>query len=324
MATILVVSEIRNGQLKKVNFEAYSAAKQLADQINGDVSALLMGSSLGDIQSVPGKYGVQKVWVVDNPGLEKYSPDVFAAVAADIARQANADYVLMPATAMGKDLMPRIATLLNASTAQDVTQFRVENGDVVFTRPMFAGKILADVKLSGTPQTATLRPKAFSIQENPVDATIETANVAIPEAKAVVTEVSASSGGKLDVTEADVVVSGGRGMKGPENWHLLEELAELLDGATGASRAVVDAGWRPHGEQVGQTGKTVSPTLYIAVGISGAIQHLAGMLSSKYIVAINKDPDAPIFKVADYGIVGDALEVLPRLIEEIKKLKAES
>ncbi len=324
MATILVVSEIRNGQLKKVNFEAYSAARQLADQLNGDVATVLIGSSVSGLSDIPGKYGVNKVLQVEDASLEKFSPDAYAAVAAEAARHLNADFVFMPATAMGKDLLPRVATLLNASTAQDVIHMRVEDSGVVYTRPMFAGKILADVKLTSTPQTATLRPKAFAIQENPVTAATEALSVNVPQAKAVVEEVTTSGGGKLDVTEADVVVSGGRGMKGPENWHLLEELAELLGGATGASRAVVDAGWRPHGEQVGQTGKTVSPTLYIAVGISGAIQHLAGMLSSKYIVAINKDPDAPIFKVADYGIVGDAMEVLPRLIEEIKKLKAES
>ncbi len=324
MATILVVSEIRNGQLKKVNFETYTAARQLAEQLNGNVVALLMGDSVSSLQDVPAKYGVSKVVLVEDGKLAQFSPDAYAAVAAEVARQVGADYVWMPATAMGKDLMPRIATLLNATTAQDVVQFRVEGDAVVYTRPMFAGKVLADVKVSSNPQTATLRPKAFRIEEKAGDAAVETLSVEVPEPKAVVEEITTSGGGKLDVTEADVVVSGGRGMKGPENWHLLEELAELLGGATGASRAVVDAGWRPHGEQVGQTGKTVSPTLYIAVGISGAIQHLAGMLSSKYIVAINKDPDAPIFKVADYGIVGDALEILPKFIEEVKKIKAES
>ena len=324
MATILVVSEIRDGQLKKVNFETYSAARQLAEQINGTVVALLMGENLSQIQNVPANYGVAKVVLVEDAKLAKYTPDGYAAVAAQVAKQLGADFVWMPATAMGKDLMPRIATLLNATTAQDVVQFRVDGNTVVYTRPMFAGKVLADVTITSQPQTATLRPKAFRIEENPGEANVENIAVDIPEPKAVVEEVTTSGGGKLDVTEADVVVSGGRGMKSPENWHLLEELAELLGGATGASRAVVDAGWRPHGEQVGQTGKTVSPTLYIAVGISGAIQHLAGMLSSKYIVAINKDPDAPIFKVADYGIVGDALEVLPKFIEEVKKIKAEN
>ncbi len=323
MATILVVSEIRNGQLKKVNFETYTAARQLAEQLNGNVVALLMGDQVTGIQNIPGKYGIARVVLVEDTRLAQYSADAYAAVAAEVARQVQADFVWMPATAMGKDLMPRIATLLQTTTAQDVVQFRVEDGTVVYTRPMFAGKVLADIAIASTPQTATLRPKAFPIEEKAVDASVETLQVSIPEPKAVVEEITTSGGGKLDVTEADIVVSGGRGMKGPENWHLLEELAELLGGATGASRAVVDAGWRPHGEQVGQTGKTVSPTLYIAVGISGAIQHLAGMLSSKYIVAINKDPDAPIFKVADYGIVGDALEILPKFIEEVKKMKAE-
>ena len=323
MSTILVVSEVREGSLKKINFETYSAAKALAQQMNASTAALILGDGVGGLAQTPSQYGIEQVWVVEDNRLAQFSPDVYAKVIAKVIQEKKPDVVLMGATAMGKDLMPRMAQLSGTTLAQDIIQFRVENGNVVFTRPMFAGKVWADVRITSQPAMATVRPKAFSIQENPVSAQVEKLSVDIPEPKAVVVEVSKSEGGKLDVTEADIVVYGGRGMKGPENWYLIEDLAKVLGAATGASRAVVDAGWRPHGEQVGQTGKTVSPSLYIACAISGAIQHLAGMLSSKYIVAINKDPDAPIFKVADYGIVGDVFEVLPRLTEEIKKLKGE-
>ncbi|NOX36502.1 MAG: electron transfer flavoprotein subunit alpha/FixB family protein [Calditrichaeota bacterium] len=323
MSMVLVVSEIRNGELKKINHEVYTAARQLADQLNLSVATVLLGTNLESFTDVPSRFGVETLYLVEDPKLEKYSPDAYAAGIAEVIQQTSPAVVLMGASATGKDLMPRVAQKVGATLAQDVIQFRVENGDVLFTRPMFAGKVWADVKLTSRPQMATIRPKAIRPEEKPVEASVEKLSVSIPDPLAVVEEISTSGGGKLDVTEADIIVAGGRGMKGPENWHLIEELADVLGAAIGASRAVVDAGWRPHGEQVGQTGKTVSPTLYIACGISGAIQHLAGMLSSKYIVAINKDPDAPIFKVADYGIVGDVFEVLPRLTEEIKKLKSE-
>ncbi len=321
MATCLVVSEIRDNQLKNVNAEAYTAARQLAEQLGLTPATVLLGSGVEALADQPARYGMEKTYLVDDRQLAGYSGDCYSAAVAEVARQCEARVVLMAATAMGKDLLPRVAARLGTTTAQDVIQFRVESGEVIFTRPMFAGKVWAEVKVTGSPVVATLRPKMFTPEEKAVTGAVEKLTVPLPEPLAVVQEVRTSSGGKLDVTEADIVVSGGRGLKGPENWHLIEELAELLGAATGASRAVVDAGWRPHGEQVGQTGKTVAPTLYIAIGISGAIQHQAGMSSSKYIVAINKDPDAPIFKIADYGIVGDLFEVVPAFIEEIRKLK---
>jgi len=323
MSMVLVVSEIREGQLKKVNQEVYTAARQLADSLNLSAAAVLVGSGLDSFAEAPAQFGIEAIYLVEDAQCEKFSPDAFAATVAEVIQQKSPSVVLMGATAMGKDVMPRVAQKVGSTLAQDVIRFRVENGDIVFTRPMFAGKIWADVKIQSSPKMATLRPKAVRAEEKAVQAKVENLSISIPKPLAVVEEVRTSGGGKLDVTEADIIVAGGRGMKAPENWHLIEELAEVLGAAVGASRAVVDAGWRPHGEQVGQTGKTVSPTLYIACGISGAIQHLAGMLSSKYIVAINKDPDAPIFKVADYGIVGDVFEVLPKLTEEIKKLKSE-
>jgi electron transfer flavoprotein alpha subunit len=208
--------------------------------------------------------------------------------------------------------------LLNASMATDCTEVKVEGNDLILKRPMYAGKVKAMIKLTSPVKIVTVRPNIYQAVEAPASVQKESIEVDKPDFRTVVKEIISGAKGKLDVTEADIIVSGGRGMKGPENWHLVEELASLLGAANGASRAAVDAGWRPHDEQVGQTGKTVSPSLYIAVGISGAIQHLAGMSSSKYIVAINKDPDAPIFKVADYGIVADLFEVVPRMINELK------
>jgi electron transfer flavoprotein alpha subunit len=223
---------------------------------------------------------------------------------------------------MGRDLAPRVSARIDAGLAVDCIGLNVEGNEIIATRPVFAGKALLDIKITSPVKVFVLRPNVFSAG-TPLENKAEISRIAVESSdlKVKVTELKKSEG-KLDVAEADIIVSGGRGMKGPEHFHLVEELAQLLGGASGASRAVVDAGWRPHGEQVGQTGKTVSPNLYIALGISGAIQHLAGMRSSKYIVAINKDKDAPIFQIADYGIVGDVFEVVPALINEIKKIKS--
>jgi len=321
MSLILVVSEIRNNQLKSINFEAYTAARHIAEATGKQLATVLIGNNIQNLADIPGKYGVQQIFIVENEKLAQYSPDAYAQVVADVAKQKGADMIFMGATAMGKDLLPRVAYLLNTTLAQDVIEYQVDGQELIFKRPIFAGKVHATVKVTSQPIMATFRPKVFRPEEKVTEASRETLSVDIPEPLAVVEELLTSETGELDVTEADIVVSGGRGLKGPENWHLIDELAKVLGAAKGASRAVVDAGWRPHGEQIGQTGKTVSPTLYIACGISGAIQHLAGMMSSKYIVAINKDPDAPIFKVADYGIVGDVFEVLPKLTEEIRKVK---
>jgi electron transfer flavoprotein alpha subunit len=230
----------------------------------------------------------------------------------------EADLLLLGATPTGKDLGARVSSTINASMATDCTTVEIENGHLKVIRPMYAGKVLATVQLKSAKKVITVRPNVYAVRESAASATSETVEAETADFKTVVAEIISGAKGKLDVTEADIVVSGGRGMKGPENWPMIEKLASLLGAANGASRAVVDAGWRPHDEQVGQTGKTVSPSLYIAVGISGAIQHLAGMSSSKYIVAINKDADAPIFKVADYGIVADLFDVIPKMVEELK------
>ena len=221
----------------------------------------------------------------------------------------------MGATLMGKDLAPRLAAKLDAALATDCISVEVSGDDLKIVRPMYAGKVRATIQLKSDIKILTIRPNVYLAEESIVSPEVNVHPGKPGELKSKVTDISTGSGSKLDVTEADIIVSGGRGLKGPENFHLITELAEKFGAAQGASRAVIDAGWRPYEEQVGQTGKTVSPSLYIAIGISGAIQHLAGMSSSKYIVAINKDPEAPIFKVADYGIVGDLFEVVPKMIE---------
>ncbi len=310
----LVFAEQRNNEIRKIAFENISLARELG--LAFDV--VVIGGAIDGLADVLGRYGAEKIIHLKNDKLTKYTPDGYAKLLADAMESNNADVLIMGATAMGKDLGPRVAARLNAAMATDCTKVEKDGDELKITRPMYAGKVHATIRLTSAKKVVTVRPNVFTAQENPATAAVEE-QAADVDFKTVVTEIISGAQGKLDVTEADIIVSGGRGMKGPENWHLIEELAGLLGAATGASRAAVDAGWRPHDEQVGQTGKTVSPSLYIAVGISGAIQHLAGMSSSKYIVAINKDPEAPIFKVADYGIVADLFEVVPRMIEELKK-----
>ena len=311
---ILIYAEHREGQLRKITFENISLAKQL-DQ---PFEVAIIGADVENMAKELGKYGAQKVHVYKNTALDTYSPDGYAKILAGAIKKQGADVLLMGATSTGKDLAPRVAALLNAAMATDCTEVELEGNDLKLKRPMYAGKVKATIRLTSPVKIVTVRPNVYQAVEAPADVQVETVEVEKPDFRTVVKEIISGAKGKLDVTEADIVVSGGRGMKGPENWHLIEQLAEVLGAAHGASRAAVDAGWRPHDEQVGQTGKTVSPTLYVAVGISGAIQHLAGMSSSKYIVAINKDPEAPIFKVADYGIVGDLFEVVPRMVQELK------
>lgn len=320
--TILVIAEQRDGSIKKPSFEAVRAARGIADQLNATVTALVIGQGVQAPETLGG-FGAARVLLVEDERLAKYSTTAYSKIAAEIAQHEQARFIFLPATALGKDLAPRLAVKLSAGLAVDCTALKVENGDVIATRPVYAGKALADVRITSPTKIFTLRPNVFTVgQSNGTAAPVERRSVSLTDADfaSTVVEITQSTG-KLDVAEADIIVSGGRGLRGPEHFKMLEELAALLGGAVGASRAVVDAGWRPHDEQVGQTGKTVSPSLYIAVGISGAVQHLAGMSSSKYIVAINKDREAPIFSVADYGIVGDAFEIVPALIEEVRKLK---
>jgi electron transfer flavoprotein alpha subunit len=319
---ILAFAEQRDSKLKKSAFEVIRTARLLADIAGGEVVAVVVGSQVQQIAGELGGYGAKKVIVVEQAKLEKYSSTAYAKIVAEIAKKEQAEVVLFSATAMGKDCAPRVAVKLDAGIAADCIALKFEDGTIIATRPIYGGKILTDVKVNSVVKIFTLRPNVFPAgASSNTPAPIEVTDISLSDSDFAsrVTETSQASG-KLDVAEADIIVSGGRGMKGPENFKLIEDLAGAIGGAVGASRAVVDAGWRPHGEQVGQTGKTVSPSLYVAVGISGAIQHLAGMSSSKYIVAVNKDKGAPIFQVADYGIVADALEILPALTQEAKKL----
>jgi len=317
---ILAFAEQREKQLKKSSFETVQAAKGITHQLGARLTVLVVGSDIEGVAAALGRYGADRVLVVDSPQLERHSSTAYAKAIAEVAAREEATVLFLPASQMGKDLAPRVAVKLNAGLASDCVALHVKDGEVVATRPVYAGKALLDVRVTSPVKVFTLRPNVFTA--TPTDGAAQVEKVAVEfsdsDFASVVREMKVAAG-RPDVTEADIIVSGGRGMKGPENFHLIEELADVLGGGVGASRAVVDAGWRPHDEQVGQTGKTVSPTLYIACGISGAVQHLAGMSSSKYIVAINKDKDAPIFQVADYGIVGDVFEVVPALTEELKK-----
>ncbi len=319
---LLVFAEQRNNQFKKSTFEAVNAAHTIAKQLNGECIAVVIGNNVSSIAQKLGEYGASKVIVVENEKLGNYSTTAYAKIIAEVAKKENANILFLSATAMGKDVAPRVAAKLNAGLAADCITLKVENGKIIATRPVYAGKGLLDVTIQSETKIFSLRPNVFTVGlPTSSSAKIENATIELTENDfATIVKETTSSTGKKDVSEAEIIISGGRGLKGPEHFTMIEELATALGGAVGASRAVVDAGWRPHDEQVGQTGKTVSPTLYVAVAISGAVQHLAGMSSSKYIVAINKDKDAPIFSIADYGIVGDVFEIVPKLTEEIKKL----
>ena len=287
---ILAVLEQRDGALRKVSYEVVTAARRLGASVDAVVCS-------------------------------QAAPEGCATAIAEKAKTGGYRAIVFAATATGKDLAPRVAAKLNVGVASDLTDLSAAGGAIVATRPVYAGKALLKVKVTGTPAVVSVRPNVFTADAQAGQVKPETLTVASP-GRVVVREIKAAPAGMLDVAEAQIIISGGRGLKEPANFKVLEELAQAFGGraAVGASRAVVDAGWRAHADQVGQTGKTVSPSLYIAVGISGAIQHLAGMRTSKVIVAINKDKDAPIFKVADYGVVGDLFEIVPRLTEEIRKL----
>jgi len=322
MAAILAVMEQRDGALRKVSYETVTAARLLADTMGATVDALVVGAGAVTGVEQLAIYGADRVLTADHASFGLYQPDGYAATVVAAAEGCAA--IVFGATATGKDLAPRVAAKLGVGYAAEITGCTVEGAHLVATRPVYAGKALQKIRLTGSPAVLSVRPNTVPLAESPKAGAVE--SVAVPEfeARVTVTEIKAPADAALDVAEATVVVSGGRGLKEPEHFKLIEDLAAAFgDAAVGASRAVVDAGWRDHSAQVGQTGKTVSPDLYVAIGISGAIQHLAGMRTAKTIVAINKDADAPIFKVADYGIVGDLFEVVPRLTEEIKKVKAE-
>ncbi|KQC09190.1 MAG: electron transfer flavoprotein subunit alpha [Smithella sp. SDB] len=319
---IFVIAEQRDGALRKVSFELASAARKLADQTGDEVSAILLGSGVENIAAELGKFGVDKVFVGDNAALEPYITEAHAQVVAKILKDNDAAIALFGASVQGKDLSARVAAKLAGGLATDCTDVKIDGGKFVAIRPMYAGKCFGEVVFNTTPAMASLRPNVFAAVENAKTAAVTKVDVAVDAQKSKILEVQKDTSGKVDLTEANIIVSGGRGMKGPDEYKILEELADVLKGTVGASRAAVDAGWRPQKDQVGQTGKVVSPNLYIACGISGAIQHLAGMSSSKCIVAINKDAEAPIFAKADFGVVDDLFKVVPELTSACKKLLA--
>ena len=319
---VFIVAEQRDGALRKVSFELASAARKLADQTGDEVCAILLGSGIESLAAGLGKFGVDKVFVGDNAALEPYVTEAHAQVVAKILKDNDAAIALFGASVQGKDLSGRVAAKLAGGLATDCTDVKIDGGKMVAVRPMYAGKCFGEVVFNTTPAMASLRPNVFAAVENAKAAAVTKVDMAVDAVKSKVLEVQKDTSGKVDLTEANIIVSGGRGMKGPDEYKILEELADVLKGTVGASRAAVDAGWRPQKDQVGQTGKVVSPNLYIACGISGAIQHLAGMSSSKCIVAINKDAEAPIFTKADFGVVDDLFKVVPELTNACKKLVA--
>jgi electron transfer flavoprotein alpha subunit len=316
MSKIVVLCEQSAGQPKLAGLEALAAARSVSDA----AVAVTWGDGAADAAQALGRAGAAQVVALAGAGK---SPDALAADVAGVVRDQGAKAFLVPSGSAGRDLAPRVAALLDSVLFSDCTGIRAEGDALVVTRPWLAGKLIADVSSDSPVLCATMRRNVFAPREDGGAPEVINADAGT-DFKAVLQSITEKAGGKLDVAEAPVVVSGGRGLKEAEHFKLLEDLAEAFgNAAVGASRAVVDAGWRPHGEQVGQTGKTVSPQLYIAVGISGAIQHVAGMKTAKTIVAINKDPEAPIFKLADYGLVGDAFEILPKLTEAVRALRAQ-
>jgi electron transfer flavoprotein alpha subunit len=326
MPAFLAFAEARAGVLRKVAFEAVVAARQAADSSGGgEVHAALIGApGVAQTAEILGRHGADVVFVVEHPALERYSPEVYAATLAERIKSGGYRGAFFTASADGRDLAPRVAARLGVSLASDVTEFEFQGDALIAQHPAYTGKINVTLRLTGSPAILSLRPGFVTLVENSRAARIEQAQPAMdPEAaRVVVTELAQRSTTKLDLGDAPIIVSGGRGLRAAENFKLVEDLAAAIgNAAVGATRAVTDDGWRPATDQIGQTGRLVSPDLYIAVGISGAIQHLAGMRTAKTIVAINKDKDAPIFKVADYGIVGDLFEIVPRLTEEVKKAR---
>jgi electron transfer flavoprotein alpha subunit len=319
---ILVHLEQRDGRAKKPSLEALGEARRLAAGTGGEVAAVLIGPGARGLAAPLG--GAARAFVEESDLFRSFHLDAVARCVTEAARASGAGMVLLAATSVGREVAAAVAADLGTCVAADVTGVSLEGDRVAVKRPVYAGKAILTAAFRRLPAVITLRPNVFAAEPGG-DPPREVAALAPPPAglAARVVETIEPEVSKVDLTEADIIVSGGRGLKGPEGFRMIEELAGALGGVVGASRAVCDAGWRPHSDQVGQTGKTVSPRLYVACAISGAIQHLAGMSSSKCIVAINKDPNAPIFQVADYGITGDAFAVVPALTAAVRKLTAE-
>jgi electron transfer flavoprotein alpha subunit len=325
MSNVFAFVETRNGEVRKVGLEAVTAARMLADKLGGEVHALMIGpvGTSGKAAQVA-EYGADVVAVVEHAELGNYSPEVATATAVARIKSGAYRVAVFSTSAQGRDLTPRVAARLGVGAVTDVLSFEIEGDTIVVRHPMNIGKVIATIIVSASPAVIAMRPNVIAPAKNAKAGRVENVQPAIDPAstKVKVIETRQGGGGKLDLAEAPVVIAGGRGLKAAENFKLVEDLAAAFgNAAVGATRAVTDDGWRPHADQIGQTGRLVSPELYIAVGISGAVQHLAGMRTSKTIVAVNKDKDAPIFKVADYGIVGDVFEVIPALTDAVRQAK---
>ncbi|WP_338450970.1 electron transfer flavoprotein subunit alpha/FixB family protein [Niallia oryzisoli] len=317
---VLVLGEIRDGVLRNVSFEAIAAAKIIAD--GGEVVATLFGETIGDESAAMLHYGADRVVKAEHPDLKSYTTDAYQQALLQVLEAEEPDGFVMGHTAQGKDLSPRIAAKINTGLVSDVVNIENDGGNVIFTSPIYSGKAFEKVKINEGIIFATIRPNNITPLEKDESRSgdVNEMSVEIKDLRTIIKDIVRKSTGGIDLSEAKIIVSGGRGVKAAENFQLLEELAGVLGAAVGASRGACDAGYCDYSLQIGQTGKVVTPDLYIAVGISGAIQHLAGMSNSKVIVAINKDPEAPIFDVANYGIVGDLFEVVPLFIEEMKSV----
>jgi len=332
MPGIWIIAEHKEGKLKKISFELLSLGRKLKEKNGEELCALLVGSDVENLANQLGSYGAEKVFVIEDEILKDYINESFTRAIVDLAKTHNPSILLGGSTAQGKDLLPRVAASLGTGLASDCVDVDIEDtGLLKITRPIYAGKVLMEVTVPDSkPQMVSLRPNVVEVLPEDDSKTAEVIkskpDLKKEDLKSALKEILKGESKKIDITEANIIISGGRGMKAKENFKLLEDLADAFGEGTvvGASRAAVDSEFAPHDIQVGQTGKVVNPTLYIACGISGSIQHLAGMSTSKYIVAVNKDPEAPIFQKADYGIVGDLFQVVPLLTQEVKKLKSET
>ncbi len=322
---IWVIAEHRDGAIKNSTLEVISKTRAIADKLGKSVSVILIGGEVNALIDKLNDFGIDEIYLAKNKILTLYAAEGYIKVMGDILKDKSPFGIFLSATSQGKDLAGRLAVLFKCGVLADLIDIEIDsNNELIFTRPIYAGKVILKLRTKIIPFVATLRPKVFKVEKSYPDKKPSIINFEIKEdnlnLRASVKEFVKDKGKRIELTEADKIVSGGRGVKSAENFKVLEELADVLGAAVGASRSAVDSGWRPHSEQVGQTGKVVSPNLYIACGISGSIQHLAGMSSSKCIVAVNIDPNAPIFKKADYGIVGDLFKVVPLLTEELKRV----
>lgn len=317
--SVLVFLDKAEGQIKKSSLEAACYAHKVAEQIGTQAEAIILGAVDTDLSSI-GNYGIKKVHHVKNEVLNNIDAQLFTKIIAEFGTTSGATIIVFSNNFTGKAIAPRLSARLKAGLVSGAVSLPNTNNEFVVKKSVFSGKAFANVAVHTATKIIALNPNSFNIQTTGTTAEVVELNVAVDTAKVQVTNINKVTG-EVPLTEAEIVVSGGRGLKGPENWTMITELAKLLGAATACSRPVADVHWRPHHEHVGQTGLAIAPNLYFAVGISGAIQHLAGVNRSKIIVVINKDPEAPFFKAADYGIVGDAFEVMPKIIEAVKKIK---